>query len=384
MTGKELLLGMDCLHSKYVLEAEMYLLEKTHPKIIPVRRLLMIAAIIGLMLFLLGSAVVSMVKMRVTNIGTVVVPSPTAANVTANPKQKQEPSATSVEEETVIGEEIHFDEVHNIYIELEDYYPQVIPEGYSMTFVSEGAPLSQQGITYENAEGDAIDYRIYVGDPASSVEIFDIAKKTGLMINGNRGILYEQTNGRRTLVWVDEQKGYGCMLRTMDKLVDLIAMADSTAEGEPLVPTNSEQTQRALEQFGEYRPQYLPDGYAERSTMGWPLESGTWYSYVRKWFINKTENKQIYLEYETYRIVTEDGYRDDAETICSFFIPGYDVLKGIKVGEEVEIDGMFGIATERDIAWADTERKVIFHLYSKDVTGAELLKVAQSIKRCDE
>lgn len=45
------------------------------------------------------------------------------------------------------GEEISFDESHDIFIELGPWYPHEIPEGYTMTFVSEGAPLQKQSIT---------------------------------------------------------------------------------------------------------------------------------------------------------------------------------------------------------------------------------------------
>ena len=74
----------------------------------------------------------------------------------------------------------------------------------------------------------------------------------------------------------------------------------------------------------------------------------------------------------------EDGYTDDAKTICSFFIPGYE--RGIAVYEEVEINGMFGLSTQNHIVWADPTVHKVFHLTSEDITGDELLKIAQSIQ----
>ena len=62
-------------------------------------------------------------------------------------------------------------------------------------------------------------------------------------------------------------------------------------------------------------------------------------------------------------------------------IPGCNILEGIIVGTEVEINGMYGIAADENVAWADPENHVLYYLYSKDVTGAELLKVARSIDR---
>lgn len=52
------------------------------------------------------------------------------------------------------------------------------------------------------------------------------------------------------------------------------------------------------------------------------------------------------------------------------------------MAEDVEINGMFGIMTENDIAWVDLEARKVYHLHSEDVTGDELLKVAQSVFNC--
>ena len=116
---------------------------------------------------------------------------------------------------------------------------------------------------------------------------------------------------------------------------------------------------------------------------GWPIMEDSWYSYVRKWYVNKAENKTIYFEYETYKIVTEDGYTDDAKTAASFYIPGYVSRREEIVAEDVEISGMVGIQSDNHIAWADDTTHQAFHLYSEDVSGEELLKVAQSVVRSD-
>ena len=146
------------------------------------------------------------------------------------------------------------------------------------------------------------------------------------------------------------------------------------------MPSHAHKTVEAMAELGDFSPSDLPDGFEEENVMGSPIaDGGGWYSYVRKWYVNKAENTRIYFEYESYLIATEDGYTDDARTVCSFFIPGYFILENIVVGEEVEINGMFGIATGNHIAWADPETHRVFHLTSEDVLGEELLKVAQSI-----
>ena len=52
-------------------------------------------------------------------------------------------------------------------------------------------------------------------------------------------------------------------------------------------------------------------------------------------------------------------------------------------GGEVDINGMFGYAGENDVVWADVEKHVVYHLYSKEITGEELLKVARGIYKLE-
>lgn len=375
MNGRNLFLGMNYVDAKFVEEAESTTELKFKNAHLPTRRIILIAAIVALMLFLMGSAVVSMVRMRISDIGKVVENEPTlVGTITEN-------NATSASEseaytEVFVGEAVHFEEVHDVFIELGAYYPQKIHEGYSMTFISEGAPLSQQEIVYENDEGYVIIFRIYIGDAASNVEVYRIVSKTDVTINGQPGILYEQENNNRTLVWVNERQGYGFYLSSDDMDVDLLTMAESTASGEPLVPSRSEKTVQALEELGDYSPSYLPEGYEEQGVMGSPLEDGGgWYSYVRKYYVNKTENASIYFEYESYTTETPE----DEQTICDYKIPQYGPNGEEIIGQETEICGMYGLTSERDIAWIDPENKVIYHLHSEDVTGETLLQVAQSI-----
>ena len=322
-----------------------------------VKRIWMVAAIIALATVLMGSAIAALVTMKT---GDVKV-------MTENGEIHE-------------GEKVEFEEVHDVFIELGSWYPQEIPEGYTMTFVSDGAPYQNQNIIYKNDEGNDIWYWIYIADPASDAEVYDIVSKTEVKINGEDGILYEQLGGSQTLVWVNEEQGFGFKLTASDIEIDLIAMAESTAEGEPLTPSRAEEAKQAIAELGDYSPTYLPEGFEEQGVQASPLsDGGGWYSYVRKWYVNKKENTQIYFTYETYAIATEDGYTDDAKTICAFQIPGCDILKGIIVGDEIEINGMYGLATGNRVVWADPEAHVFYYLHSEDVAGEELLKVAQSI-----
>ena len=357
MKGKNLFVSLSYIDRKFIDEAENDTMQVRH---ISLRRPLLIAAILALMLLLVGCGIMvySMVRMRVEE--TKMIYGDTG--------------------ETRVGEAVHFDETDDQYIEVGAWYPQQLPEGYTMTFVTEGAPLQRQYIDYENAEGREIEYCIMIGDPSSSVEIYDITGKTDVNVNGTTGILYEHGKDMRTLVWAEEAQGYGFFLRTDDGSVDLLKMAESAGAGEPLIPSRSGSTVKALEELGDVNPTYLPVSYEENGVMGSPLEEGGgWYSYVRKWYVNKAENTTIYLEYETYVIDTASGYEDNAKTACSFFIPGSDILSGAVSGEETQINGMFALVTGNHIAWADPQRHVVYHLTSEDVIDDELLKVAQSI-----
>ena len=372
MNGRELLEGMSFVHSKYVQEAEGALPKQERTVRFPGKKVLLIAAIVGLTVFLMGSAIHALVKMNVNDVKVIV---PDLSATAGNQTDVEETQAYVVLE----GEKVDFDVVQDVYIELGSYYPQSIPEGYELTFVSDTA-YQQQTIRYEDADGRTIRFTINLPHEAAGTEIYDIIQKSDVLINGNAGILYEQSGGRHTVVWTDAKQGFGFELYASDGNVDVLTMARSTAEGEPLTPSRANKTVEAIAELGNFSPSDLPDGFEEENVMGSPIaDGGGWYSYVRKWYVNKAENTRIYFEYETYRIVTEDGYIDDARTVCSFFIPGYYILENIVVGEEVEINGMFGIATGNHIAWADPVTHRVFHLTSEDVLDEELLKVAQSV-----
>ena len=333
-----------------------------------IRRVWLIAAIIILMTVLMGSAIVKLVSMRTEKTGVVIYHEQTQPN--DNDSTENKDSETTQTTEIHEGENVVFDNVQDVFVELKPYYPQEIPEGYAMTFVTEGAPLQNQRIDYTNEVGNEIRFWIYIGDPASVIEIYDIANKTEVKINGEKGILYEQKSNTRTLVWTDPKEGFGFALRTADSNVDILAMAESTAEGEYLTPSRSELTIKAVNELGDFYPEYLPEGFVEQGTMGSPrAEGGGWYCYVRKWFINREENKQIYFEYEPYRY--------DPKSACARYMKRNQ--PGEVVSEEIQINGMFGYVRRYHIAWADPDKHVVYHLYSDDIIGEELLKVALSI-----
>ena len=83
-----------------------------------VRKILLIAAIVALMLLLMGSAIAALVKMDVKDTKLVM----------ENPEVVD--GETVVKEKIYEGEKVTFEEVHDKFVELGNVYPQLIPDGY--------------------------------------------------------------------------------------------------------------------------------------------------------------------------------------------------------------------------------------------------------------
>lgn len=345
------------------------------------KKILLIAAIVAAMSLLMGSAITRrLIALRTEKVTLQELPSNGDAQLSGPENTTAATETTTGDRRLYEGVRIQFEKLHNVFIAVPNCYPQQIPEGYTITLVSDDAPLQDRYIKYENDAGDTIDYHVTV-DNAFGIDIYGVIRKTDVKINGLPGVLYEAVGNSWVLAWVDERQGAGYLLMATEmSAADLIAMAESTAEGEPLTPTSYGRTLQALEELGDFSPGYLPEGFEEYAVMGFPLMEGSWYSYVRKWYVNREENKLIYFEYETYKFVNPPAPEDEARAASALHISDYIRLKGEIPHEEIEVDGMFGLMTDEDITWADTKKDHVFHLYSEDVSPEELLKVAQSIR----
>ena len=99
---------------------------------------------------------------------------------------------------------------------------------------------------------------------------------------------------------MQEEKGFAFSIWATED-VDVIAMARSVALGPDLTPVRTKKLSLALEQLGDYRIIQLPEGMVQDEISGAPLENDDdWYSYVRRWYVDKTTNDKIYMEYESY------------------------------------------------------------------------------------
>lgn len=264
---------------------------------------------------------------------------------------------------------IELEQEPTTYIEWQSVYPQNIPAGYALEYVGDRA-YGQQSIAWKNQDGDLISYTLYFRLGQYGREFEGSGEPEVVSINGHTG--YKTGN---SLLWTDEELGFAYDLRVTGD-VDLIALAQSVAPGPELPITNNEYTTKALEQLGDYRITALPDNMVEDGLSGSPLEGeDDWYSYVRRWYYDKTNNDQVYFTYETYLIDCAT-----AEDALKLFV------SGTAEPRFVTVNGYPGITMQDEnrayVAWLDGDAKkgVSFQMFSEQFTVDELLKMAESVQ----
>lgn len=264
---------------------------------------------------------------------------------------------------------IELEQEQTTYIEWQSVYPQEIPAGFELDYVGDRA-YGQQSIDWKNEEGDVITYTLFFRLGQYGREFDGSGQPETVSINGHIG--YRIGNN---LLWTDEELGFAYKLFTTGD-VDLIALAESVGPGPELDLTN-DTTPKALEQLGDYQITALPDNMVEDGLSGAPLEGeDDWYSYVRRWYYDKTNNDQVYFTYETY--LTDCSTEED---VLRLFV------SGMTEPEFVTINGYPGITLQDGdrayVAWmnGDVSKGVSFQLYSEQFTVDELLVMAQSVQK---
>jgi len=264
---------------------------------------------------------------------------------------------------------IELEQEPTTFIEWQSVYPQNIPAGYTLEYVGDRA-YGQQSIEWKNQDGDLISYTLYFRLGQYGREFEGSGEPEVVSINGHTG--YKTGN---SLLWTDEELGFAYDLRVTGD-VDLIALAQSVAPGPELPITNNDYTMKALEQLGDYRITALPDNMVEDGLSGSPLEGeDDWYSYVRRWYYDKTKNDQVYFTYETY--LTDCATAEDALKLF---------VSGTAEPRFVTVNGYPGITMQDEnrayVAWLDGDAKkgVSFQVFSEQFTVDELLKMAESVQ----
>lgn len=267
---------------------------------------------------------------------------------------------------------IELEQDSETYVGWEPVYPQQVPDGYAVTFVSDTA-YGQQNIDYENADGNTIYFTLYFRLGQWGRQFSGLGQPEQVDINGHTGYRIDAHH----LVWVDEARGFGFSL-CADADVDLLTVARSVAPGPVLTPTNADWTVKALEQLGDYQITALPDGMVEDGLIGAPLEEGGgWYSYVRRWYFDRKTNQDIYFEYESY--VAD---RTSAEDVARMYVG-----EGDNLVQMVTVNDCPGAAFQTDddasVIWivGDGTKGVQFKLYSETYSAEELLKIAESVQK---
>ncbi|MBQ6719660.1 MAG: DUF4367 domain-containing protein [Oscillospiraceae bacterium] len=264
---------------------------------------------------------------------------------------------------------IELEQEPDIYMQWQSIYPQQIPDGYELKTVGDRA-YGQQTILWENAKGETISYTLYfrLGRYGRSFE--GSGQPETVSIHGHTGF-----RTGNSLLWADEELGFAYDLKVPQN-VDLIALAESVDYG-PELEFTDDATPKALEQLGDYRPMALPENMVEDGLSGSPMEDGGgWYSYVRRWYYDKTNNDQIYFTYESYQ--ADCSSKEDVLRM---------LVSGMTEPKFVTVNGYPGIALQdgdrASVAWimGDAVKGTSFQLYSEQFTTEELLRIAESIQK---
>lgn len=263
---------------------------------------------------------------------------------------------------------IELEQEPSTYVGWEPVYPQKVPEGYAIRFVSDPA-YGEQSIDYSNDVGDSLSYILYFRLGQWGRQFDGMGQPEQVDINGQTG--YRIGN---TLIWTDEARGFGFTLRSSAD-IDLIAVAKSVAPGPELTPTDADKTEKALEQLGDYQIAELPKGMVEDGLTGRPLEDGGgWYSYVRRWYFNKKTNQELYFTYESYvsdaASVEEVIQMDIGDTPAEFRTILGCTGAAAQVGNDAKVVWVQG----------SEAKGVSFMLISPDYSVEELLKIAESVQ----
>lgn len=264
---------------------------------------------------------------------------------------------------------IELEQDPNVYVEWQSVYPKSIPEEYELEYVGTRA-YGEQTIEWKNSEGDTITYILYFRLGQYERQFEGIGQPEPVIVNGLGG--FKTGN---SLLWADGNLGFGYELWTTGE-VDLIALAESVGPGPELAPTN-DKTAVALEELGDYQLTELPDNMIEDGISGSPLEDGgDWYSYVRRWYYDTTNNDHVYFTYETYSTDC-----NTEQEVLQLFVPVFTEP------EFSSVQGYPAITLQDEhrahVAWmiGDVNKGVSFQLYSEQFTVEELLKMAESVQK---
>lgn len=246
----------------------------------------------------------------------------------------------------------------------EIWYPRQIPEGYACTDV---APCGNGGqeIRYTcDASGSVISYHVSLTTDLSAISDppRDSCVWEELTVAGQPARMMTTSSGLRLLFWKNEQEGFNAMLSVEDDAVDILAMAESAAPGEPLEVTSNylgpdytielEQDASSYVGWEPVYPQSVPEGY-EITFVAEPAYG--------EQSIDYENDAGDTLTYTLYFRLSQWGRQFD----------------GMGQPEQVKINGNVGYKSPGELVWTDAARGFGFSLRASG--DVDLIAVAESV-----
>ncbi|OLA36218.1 MAG: hypothetical protein BHW31_06850 [Firmicutes bacterium CAG:110_56_8] len=244
------------------------------------------------------------------------------------------------------------------------WYPRQIPEGYACTDV---APCGNGGqeIRYTcDASGSVISYHVSLTTDLSAISDppRDSCVWEELPVAGQPARMMTTSSGLRLLFWKNEQEGFNAMLSVEDDAVDILAMAESAAPGEPLEVTSNylgpdytielEQDASSYVGWEPVYPQSVPEGY-EITFVAEPAYG--------EQSIDYENDAGDTLTYTLYFRLSQWGRQFD----------------GMGQPEQVKINGNVGYKSPGELVWTDAARGFGFSLRASG--DVDLIAVAESV-----
>ena len=244
------------------------------------------------------------------------------------------------------------------------WYPRQIPEGYACTDV---APCGNGGqeIRYTcDASGSVISYHVSLTTDLSAISDppRDSCVWEELTVAGQPARMMTTSSGLRLLFWKNEQEGFNAMLSVEDDAVDILAMAESAAPGEPLELTSNylgpdytielEQDASSYVGWEPVYPQSVPEGY-EITFVAEPAYG--------EQSIDYENDAGDTLTYTLYFRLSQWGRQFD----------------GMGQPEQVKINRNVGYKSPGELVWTDAARGFGFSLRASG--DVDLIAVAESV-----
>lgn len=306
--------------------------------------------------------------------------------------------------------DVFFEPTDEEHIELGYWYPQSLPDGFEVDFVSEHL-LDGQRIRFKNAVGDEMSFEYSIARESFGMGIPGDSAVEPVQVNdqvGKRFIRNTVDGNSTVIIWTNSDRGIGFVLEYWGAgEVDLLSIAESVTEQDKgFTPTLSVYYDKALEELGNYVIGALPSGYERTEFIASPTSLGGGYSaYVRQRFEN-ADYAQIYLGYEMIGHPSDpSGYYEEElygmtdEEIAEMIQEEYTLEKHLfnyrwltddYAVTDTTIGGADAAIVERldgsmplEVSWyvkgAGPQEGLLFVMWATDLTADELVALAESV-----